>query len=283
MSENEQVLEAVNKLVARIDALEQKLGGNSPMVVDGNQAALQRIAAKADVIERAVDALAVFEQRLPVLVDAAATVAGQTFEAAAAEGIDPIDLGLQGLALLPKVAHPDNLALAEQALRPEARALAGKLLSDDAVAVGNQALSPEAMAFAKKALTAENIELLDTLLGQKDLLLLALKVGQQVQDELEVAGVDLDVTATKSAKVAARLAGVLNTPEFDRLLDSGALDKDVVGVVGDASTALVETKASGIESVGPFGALFKLMDGDVSRAVGFTLGIAKRFGAALGR
>ena len=50
---------------------------------------------------------------------------------------------------------------------------------------------------------------------------------------------------------------------------------------GPATTALTETKAAGWQPKGPIGALLAIGDPEVQKAVGFTLAIAKRFGAAL--
>lgn len=143
-------------------------------------------------------------------------------------------------------------------------------------------LGPRAIRVADRALSAEQLALVETLLDQKDLLLFGLEAGRGLMAELDAAGVDAKATAAKGAKVAARLATVVHTPEFDRLVDSGALGKDVVGVVGDASAALVASRGK-IEAVGPFAVLGRLFDADVQAAVGFTFGIAKRFGAALRR
>ena len=47
--------------------------------------------------------------------------------------------------------------------------------------------------------------------------------------------------------------------------------------------ALVEVRREGAAPVGPFGALTALLDGDVQRAVGFSLAVARRLGQLLAR
>jgi hypothetical protein len=79
-------------------------------------------------------------------------------------------------------------------------------------------------------------------------------------------------------RVLAASTAVLGNPHFHALL-AGA--PDALAVVGPATTALSETRKSGFESVGPFGMLGVLLDGGVQRAVGFSIAVAKRFGAKM--
>ena len=85
--------------------------------------------------------------------------------------------------------------------------------------------------------------------------------GWHAVEKLEADGT-LDILITKGVAVA---------PEVAKILD----------VAEDATTALVETRSEGFKPLGLFGQLGALMDGDVQKAIGFTLGIAKRFGKRL--
>jgi uncharacterized protein YjgD (DUF1641 family) len=143
-----------------------------------------------------------------------------------------------------------------------------------ALDTGLKAVSPEARALVDTALTPDNIKLLQRALEQSELIELALTAGEALAEALE--GKDIDALA----KRAARLATLLEAPEIDMILDSGALGSEGLTVAGAATTALVEARNE-IAPVGPIGAFFKLGDPDVQKAVGFALAVAKRFGARL--
>ncbi len=108
----------------------------------------------------------------------------------------------------------------------------------------SQDMAPDVIRIAAKAARREQLELLELLLDNGDLLRLAIGAGQ-------------------------------------KLKASGALDDATIGVAVDASTALVETKGGPIDKVGPFGVLGSIFDADIQTAIGFTMGIAKKFGARL--
>lgn len=217
-------------------------------------AALERLNARLDTLEAKVDSLTYVAGRVPVMADAAAVMAGHAWAQAEADGIDPIALAEQGAALARKAARPEHLALVEKAL--------------DSAPLLEKALAQRALA--------------EEALDQAELLRVALKIGRAVHEELDASGADLDVVAARTARLAARLAAATQSPEFEALLESGALEPATLGVVGEASRALVATQQAPAERLGLFATLKRMGDPDVQTAVGFALGIARRFGAALG-
>jgi hypothetical protein len=237
------VLAAITGLNERLDRLETKLDSKpaDQALSDGEMQTLHWL----------MNGLGNFKERAPTFVDAVSSVANSTLHGAAENGVDPVGTGVRGLALLQRAAAPDALGLAE------------RLLDDDTVAVANSALSPEMVAVLQKAM------------ANPGLVEFGLEFGLAMHSEL--AGSNIPAIASKLGKLTA----VLDSPEFDALLAAGALEGPL-DVATDATTALVETQKSGkIAKVGPFGAFFKLMDSDVQKAIGFTLAIAKRFGARL--
>lgn len=70
-------------------------------------------------------------------------------------------------------------------------------------------------------------------------------------------------------------------------VDEGALRSlvaaapDVVGFASPATEALVAVRSGGAAPVGPIGALLKLSDPDVQKAIGFSLAMAKALGQRL--
>lgn len=244
------VLAAITGLNERLDRLEAKIDTvSTPRGAQSNNTTLSD--AELETLHWLMNGLGNFKERSPVFVDAAASVANSTLHGAVDSGIDPVGTGVRGLALLQRAASPSAMSLVE------------RLLDDDTV------------AFANTALSAQTVALLERALAKPELVEFALDFGLAMQEELK------DANIPALASKLARLTAVLDSPEFDALLAAGALTAPL-GVAADATTALVETQNSGsIDKVGPFGAFFKLMDSDVQKAIGFSLALAKRFGARL--
>ncbi len=85
-------------------------------------------------------------------------------------------------------------------------------------------------------------------------------------ERIHRSGLDLERVVERGAVVATRLSEVLVSPEFERLLDSGALDAG---------------SASAMTDLGKYRLLGKLGDVDVQTALGFGLGVASRLGRRL--
>lgn len=225
-----QILAALERLNARIDALEAKVdAASSPLARRAQEpdvaAAVDRLIDRLDKVEAAVEMVGHLAERVPTLADAAGTTAGWAYDQAVAAGVDPIAAGQTAAALALRAGQPETLALAER------------------------------------------------MLDQSDTLALVLDAADKVKRE------DLEVVLEQGAALTGQLAALLKTPELARLLDAGP---KAVGVAETASTALVETRATKVEAMGPIAAFFAMRDPDVQRAVGFSLAVAKRFGQKLG-
>lgn len=281
------VLAALNKVVERLDALERKVdvlasappSAASPSTpaqgdpsaalrarLDDPQvaASLGRILDRIDALESVAGALESFTQRAPILVDGGAETLDHFMMQAEAQGIDVFDRGQRGLDILEKASRPQNLELV------------GELL-DHAEAVR---FAAKAGGAAFERLADSDLDLISDKLGE-----LSARGGKvltsPVIDKL-LAGPLLDPDKLdKAVDALQRLTDVASTPAFQQLLDSGLLDAAALTTVSTASTALVETRASGFERVGLFGTLGRLGDPDVQKAMGFAFALAKRFGASI--
>ena len=98
-------------------------------------------------------------------------------------------------------------------------------------------------------------------------------------DALEAAVGALDgVDGDDLARAMKATTALLGNADFQKLLDAAP---SALSVAGPATTALTETKSAGWQPKGPIGALMAITDPEVQKAVGFTLAVAKRLGAAL--
>ena len=271
---NGAVLDALNKLVARLDALERKVDGLSHVPADPLRArladpeisgGLARILDRIDALETAVRTVESVAQRAPILVDGGAETLDHFMMQAEEQGIDVFDRGLKGLAVLEKASRPENLALVDELLDH-----AGAVRF--AASAGSRAVSSLEASASLDTVS----ERLGALAGKGGAVL-----ASPVLDKL-LDGPLLDPAKLERAVDALqRLAEVASTPAFGKLLDSGLLDAAALSTASAAGTALVEARAGAVEPVGLFGTLGKLGDPDVQKAMGFAFALAKRFGATL--
>lgn len=271
---NGAVLDALNKVVARLDALERKVDGLSsgsadplrskladPAVSQG----LARILDRIDSLETASRTLESVAHRAPVLIDGGAETLDLFMMQAEEQGVDVFDRGLKGLAVLEKASRPENIALVDELLDHAGAVRFAASAGSRAVAALEAAAPLDQLADRLSALAGKGGAVL----------------ASPVLDKL-LAGPLLDPDKLdKAVDALQRLAEVASTPAFAKLLDSGLLDAAALSTAGAAGTALVETRAGGFEPVGLFGTLGKLGDPDVQKAMGFAFALAKRFGAAL--
>jgi hypothetical protein len=138
------------------------------------------------------------------------------------------------------------------------------------------ATSVDAGELLLEAARAENLALAKRLMAQRRSLETALQGLEGIDPE------DLRTVASNGAALTRTLAVLLKSPQLGRLLEATS-NPATLSTAEAATTALVDVRAQPTEAVGLFAALRRMGDPDVQRAVGFTLGLAKRFGQLLGR
>ncbi|MFT7519551.1 MAG: hypothetical protein ACI9MC_001693 [Kiritimatiellia bacterium] len=228
-------------------------------------AALVRVLDRLESIEGTLQTLDTVAQKAPVLIQGAAHTADWVMAQAEERGIDMFELGFRGLEMAEKAAKPANI----------------DALSELVDALPTASFAADAGGKVLTALQNSDVDMDAVVNSTADLAVKATKmIGTPGFDKLVNAALDAD-KLEKSADALVRLMEVVQTPEFQKLLDSGLLDSSVLGTVGTATTALVETRKSGWDPVGIFGMLGVLGDKDVQRAVGFGAAVARRLGAAL--
>lgn len=99
-------------------------------------------------------------------------------------------------------------------------------------------------------------------------------------EKLEADGT-LDALVAHGTALAPKLAKLVQSPSYTRLMDHALGDAAALDVADAATTAMIETRQAGFKPLGVFGQLGMLMDADVQKALGFGLAIAKRLGQKL--
>jgi hypothetical protein len=177
---------------------------------------------------------------------------------------------------MPTITDAAGAGVAFAARTAEARGIDPITAGLRASELGLDLLQPHNLALAASLVKPENAALVKRLLARRPLVERLLHATDGVDEEALV------VVAGRAARLTDKLAKVVSSPALERLLDAASSDK-VLETAEHATTALVQTRGQPPEQVGMFGALGKLGDPDVKRAVGFTLALAKRFGKLLGK
>jgi len=129
----------------------------------------------------------------------------------------------------------------------------------------------DGLNLAARVTAPDHVALVHRLLDQKPALDAALNAAEDID------AADLETVITQGAATVSLLAKVLSAPEFKQLLQA---TPDTLDVAAKTSTALVSAK-SNVAPVGPIGAVMKMRDPDVQKAVGFGLALAKSLGSKL--
>jgi uncharacterized protein YjgD (DUF1641 family) len=220
---------------------------NRPPPAHAVLAALERIERRLEHLEERLDRLDALASQAPGALAAFTDTFDTTVAYLQARGVD-VDGRLRALlALTERLTHPATLRALEKAAE---------------------------LATEAPNLVAAAVDNVDGLI-----------------ERLHERGVDVDDRAKTTLAIAERLTSppalaavreVLDhIDDLQHLLHSGVLDKSAVRLVGELGKALAATSAEASPRVGAFGALRALGDPDIQRALGFTLQLASRFGAAL--
>lgn len=218
--------------------------GASP---DALGAVLERIEQRLARLEAAVARVEDGAARAPAVVASAVDTLDDAAAALQERGVD-IDARLAAsLHLLERLSQPEVMKSLEAALD-----LTEKL-------PGTVAMAADTMDDVADGLRARGVDLddrLTTLLG--------------VMDRL-----------TQPAALAAVSSMLDKVGEVRYLLESGVFEPHAVHVVAELGQSLAASGARTPPRVGAFGALRAMSDPDVQRALGFTLTLARSFGASL--
>lgn len=113
---------------------------------------------------------------------------------------------------------------------------------------------------------------------------MAVDIVDEQAGRLRDEGIDPGFAVANGARTALQFASLVGPREVHALktvLASEALAPEAVAVVSAAAQALVECQGRERKRVGVFGLMAALRDPDVQRALDFSIGVARRFGAAL--
>lgn len=110
---------------------------------------------------------------------------------------------------------------------------------------------------------------------------MAAMLADSVDDFVRTSDIDFDMLLDKGLDALLRTINLVESPQFDALLNSGVLDPAAIEVVGKVGKALADSSAQEIKPVGAFDLLKAIGDPDVQRGLGFLVSVGRNFGQEL--
>lgn len=143
-----------------------------------------------------------------------------------------------------------------------------------------------ALALADRISRPEMLDMINTIVVQLEMAPGLVAMAGDIVDELARQatrdGTNLqDATANLLGALQA-FVKALAQPELQELWESGAFSPEAIGTMNQLARSVVRAKEEGEVRVGLFGAVGRMQDPDVQRAVGFALTMAKAFGESAG-
>ncbi len=253
-------------------------------------AAMNRLLDRIDSLEETVDTLHMAIKEGPGFAAMVTDMVDDTIRTAAASGIDVEHRAKNALTLAERVTDDKTSASLDQALTlaQEAPGLVAMMadMFDEAVrnaaaeGVDLESRLKGVLQLAGQLTEPGTLEALHTVLG----LLgeapgFVAMVADMADEQIRTAaaeGIDVDARL----KGILKLTGRLTDPETTHALE-GLLDVNSVHAVGALGQALAHSQDKAPEAIGPMGLWKKLKDPDVQYAMGFLMNVAQHMGREL--
>ena len=304
-------IETLEQTVGRLADVLEQAPGMVAMVGDMADETVRQAAARGvNVEERLKTALALAERltaeetavKLNQLLDLADQLPGtlammgdmmdETVRRAASNGVD-IEARLRaGLTMAEKLTAPEMVAKLDQLLAmadqaPGMVAMMGDMVDETVRRAASNGVDIEArlragLTMAEKLTAPEMMAKLDQLLAMADQApgMIAM-MGDIVDESIRRAGesgINIEAMVRQGARAGAKFSALMESEEFDALMESGILDPEAVASVGKVGRALIASQQQPLEPVGLFGLLSAMRDPNMQRALGFLATFGAEFG-----
>ena len=182
----------------------------------------------------------------------------------------------QGPGMLATLAD----TLDEMAMNAHQAGLDVEALLQNSLTIAARLQNPRMAAALDKLLSqVEAVELLASAAEQGPGM--AAMVADSVDDFVRTSDIDFDLLLDKGLGALLRTINLVESPQFDALLNSGVLDPAAIEVVGKVGKALADSSTQEIQPMGPMAMLKALNDPDVQRGLGFLVSVGRNFGQEL--
>jgi hypothetical protein len=221
----------------------------------------------------------------------------ETIRRAASNGIDLEARLHAGLEVAEKLTAPTTiqkmdqlLALADEA--PGMVAMMGDMVDETIHRAASNGVDIETrlrtgLAMAEKLTAPEMAGKLDQLLALADQAPgIAAMLGDIIDESYRRAadsGINLEAMMRQGARAGAKFSALMESQEFDALMESGILDPAAVASVGKVGQALIASQKQPSQSLGLFGLLTAMRDPNMQRALGFLATFGAEFGKQISK
>lgn len=253
-------------------------------------AAINRLLDRIDALENTVDALNRAVKEGPALAAIATDAVDEAMQRAANNGVSVEERVQNALVIAEKVTDKpavDTLSKAMD-LAKEAPGLVAMMadMFDDTVRNAAQSgIDVEARVKSTLQLAVQLTEP-KTMNALQSALMMAAEAPEFMAMVADMFDAHVHRVSNEGIDIEARIKGLLSLigkvtdPGTTKALES-VLGKEAVQIVGALGNALAQSDLQSIEPVGPMGMLKKLRDPDTQRALGFATSFAKALGKEL--
>ncbi|MDA0242461.1 MAG: DUF1641 domain-containing protein [Chloroflexi bacterium] len=253
-------------------------------------AAMDRLLDRLDRLEQTVSRLADAVEQAPAYIAMAGDMVDGLANTAVQRGIS-LDERLQTtLALAERLTSPEMttrlnqlLDLAESA--PSYTAMLADMADDALNGADIEMRLKSALALADRlttpAMTARLNQLLDLTDQAPHLLAMLGDMADDTFRQAQAQGLNLEMLARKGLHASVKFSELIESPEFDIMLESGILDPQAVTVVGKAGRALANSSQQPMEPIGLWGLLGALRNPEMQKALGFLVRFGQQFGSQM--
>lgn len=144
-----------------------------------------------------------------------------------------------------------------------------------------------ALTIAEKLTAPETTAKLDQLLTLADQAPSIIAMLGDIMDEsyrrASESGINLEAMIRQGARAGAKFSTLMESKEFDALMESGVLDPEAVASVGKVGQALIASQKHPSQSLGLFGLLSAMRDPNMQRALGFLATFGTEFGKQISK
>ena len=255
-------------------------------------AALNRLLDRIETLEQTVGRLADVLEQAPGMVAMVGDMADETVRQAAARGVHVEERLKTALALAERLTAEETAVKLNQLLDladqlPGTLAMMGDMMDETIRRAASNGVDIEArlragLTMAEKLTAPEMMAKLDQLLAMADQApgMIAM-MGDIVDESIRRAGesgINIEAMVRQGARAGAKFSALMESEEFDALMESGILDPEAVASVGKVGRALIASQQQPLEPVGLFGLLSAMRDPNMQRALGFLATFGAEFG-----
>ena len=255
-------------------------------------AALNRLLDRIETLEQTVGRLADVLEQAPGMVAMVGDMADETVRQAAARGVNVEERLKTALALAERLTAEETAVKLNQLLDladqlPGTLAMMGDMMDETVRRAASNGVDIEArlragLTMAEKLTAPEMMAKLDQLLAMADQApgMIAM-MGDIVDESIRRAGesgINIEAMVRQGARAGAKFSALMESEEFDALMESGILDPEAVASVGKVGRALIASQQQPLEPVGLFGLLSAMRDPNMQRALGFLATFGAEFG-----